>query len=71
MAAMDRSHARRRDKLHLRGTARSIQGVHARGDAALEENDEILGELCENGVRRVINLILLRAILHVLYTCNN
>jgi len=57
MAAMDRSHACRRDKLHLWGTAGFIQGLHARGGAAIEKDDEILGELCENGVRSLINLI--------------
>lgn len=61
MAAMDRSHARRRDKLHLWGTTGFIQGLHARRAAALKENDEILGELCEDGVRLriLINLIFL------------
>lgn len=53
MAAMDRSHARRRDKLHLWRTVGLVQGLHARGDTTLEKNDEILGELRKNGVRCV------------------
>lgn len=59
MAAMDRSHARRRDKLHLWRTVGFIQRLHARGDAALKKDDEILGELRKNGVRRWINFIFL------------
>jgi len=50
MATVDRGHARRRDKLHLRRAVGSVQGLHFRGDTAFQENDEILGELCQNGV---------------------
>lgn len=54
MAAMDWGHARRRDKLHLWGTYGSIQALHIGGETSLEEDDEILGELCEDGVRLYI-----------------
>lgn len=52
MAKMDRCDARGRNQLHLWRAVGFFERIHARGDKFVQENDEILGELCKNRVSR-------------------
>ena len=52
MAAVERRAARGRDRLRVRLPAQQDQGLLGRGGEALQEDDDLLGEFCQDRVSK-------------------
>ena len=61
MAQVERFLARGRDPFCFRATVEQDLPLHRLGDQALQEDDDLLGQLCQNWVRHSILLFILYA----------